>query len=183
MAPRRSRGRARSDDDLVRLEAAFARCEQRLGRYLVQMVADRALAEDLLQDTFHDALRARSRLGTVESVEAWLFGIARNRALRALRSSRRFRRAFDRLTQQTRPAVSDDPDVLSLLDLLERHLSAEDRALVLLFYLHGFGASELAAMTGRSYASVRKRLSRARLALLTAVRDGGLRPEDAERRG
>jgi len=36
----------------------------------VQMVTDRSLAEDLLQDTFHDAFRARHRLGSVRNPEA-----------------------------------------------------------------------------------------------------------------
>jgi DNA-directed RNA polymerase specialized sigma24 family protein len=36
----------------VAAEALFARCERPVGRFLVQMVGDRSLAEDLLQDTF-----------------------------------------------------------------------------------------------------------------------------------
>ena len=52
----------------------------------------------------------------------------------------------------------------------QRHLSAEDRTLVVLRYLHGFSAEELAPMSGRSPEAVRQRLSRARRAL---VRAGG----------
>jgi DNA-directed RNA polymerase specialized sigma24 family protein len=40
------------------VEALFRAHSQELGRYLVAMVRDRSLAELLLQDTFHDALRA-----------------------------------------------------------------------------------------------------------------------------
>ena len=37
--------------------SVFAANERRLGQFLVQMVRDRALAEDLLQDTFVAALQ------------------------------------------------------------------------------------------------------------------------------
>src|ERR1700740_2761737 len=73
------------------VEALFHTCETRLGRFLAQMVGNRALAEDLLQDSFYEAFRCRDQLGEVESPEAWLFGIARNRALVALRRHRRLR--------------------------------------------------------------------------------------------
>ena len=57
-------------EDTPAFEELFARCERRLGRFLAQMVRDRQLAEDLLQDTFHDAFRDRGRLATVENDEA-----------------------------------------------------------------------------------------------------------------
>jgi DNA-directed RNA polymerase specialized sigma24 family protein len=44
------------------VEELFSLHERRLGKFLAQMVSDRSLAEDLLQDTFQDAFRAR-RLG------------------------------------------------------------------------------------------------------------------------
>jgi RNA polymerase sigma-70 factor (ECF subfamily) len=75
-------------EDTRAFEELFARCERRLGRFLAQIVRDRQLAEDLLQDTFHDAFRDRFQLASVENEEAWLYGIARNRALNALRGSR-----------------------------------------------------------------------------------------------
>jgi DNA-directed RNA polymerase specialized sigma24 family protein len=56
------------------------------------------LAEDLLQDSFHDALRSAAQLAEVRNPEAWLFGIARHRALRALRRRRRFGGVLGRLS-------------------------------------------------------------------------------------
>jgi DNA-directed RNA polymerase specialized sigma24 family protein len=44
----------------------------------VAMVRDRSLAEDLLQDTFHDVLRARAQLSSIDNERAWLYGIARH---------------------------------------------------------------------------------------------------------
>jgi RNA polymerase sigma-70 factor, ECF subfamily len=150
------------------VEESFLSCERRLGKYLVQMVGDRTLAEDLLQDTFHDAFRARAHFSEVRNPEAWLFGIARHLALASLRRRRRFERVFDRLTRRV-DAELFDRDVLQLRDLLERHLVPEDRSLLLLRYLHGFGAIELAEMTGLTPAAVRQRLSRARATLVAAA--------------
>jgi RNA polymerase sigma-70 factor (ECF subfamily) len=150
----------------------FAECEQRLGRYLAQMVRDRALAEDLLQDTFIVALRSGPDLPLVTNPEAWLFGIARHRALDALRKRRRFQSTIDRLA--ARRQLSDEPEaILALRDLLERTLSPEDRSLVLLRYLHDFDATELAGMTGMTADAIRQRLSRARRKLLVASGQGG----------
>jgi RNA polymerase sigma-70 factor (ECF subfamily) len=149
------------------VEELFVVCQRRVGRYLAQLVEDRALAEDLLQDSFHDALRSRAQLPGVRNQEAWLFGIARNRALQALRRRRRFARVLRRLGE--RPiAMVDDTEIVAVRDLLARHLSPEDRALVLLRYLHDFDSGELAVMTGLTPEAVRQRLSRARARLIAA---------------
>jgi RNA polymerase sigma-70 factor (ECF subfamily) len=151
------------------VEELFHACEVRLGRFLAQMVGDRALAEDLLQDSFTEAFRCRDQLGEIENREAWLFGIARNRALAALRRRRRFRAAFERLVPRSEPSERDDLELLALRDLLERTLAPDDRALLILRYLHGFDAAELAAMTGRTPEAVRQRLARARARVILAA--------------
>jgi RNA polymerase sigma-70 factor (ECF subfamily) len=155
------------------VEEWFSAYESELGKYLVQFVRDRALAEDLLQETFHDAYRASRALPDIHNPRAWLFGIARNHALRALRRQRRLDRAIARLVLRNEPPAEIGSEAASILNLLERTLAPEDRALVLLRHLHGFDASELAEMTGRSPAAVRQRLSRARNRLLEAATERG----------
>lgn len=150
------------------VESLFREHAAELGRYLVGMVRDRALAEDLLQDTFHDALRARRQLPGIENERAWLYGIGRHRALQALRGRRRLRGALLRLAGREATHEGDD-EVVALLDLLARELSPELRALVLLRHVHGFQAAELAAMSGSSPEAVRQRLARARTRLLAAI--------------
>ena len=148
------------------IERLFEQHERRLGQFLVHVVRDRALAEDLLQETFLAAWRARDDLGEVRNAEAWLFGIARHRALRALRGASRMRRALER-AGSARETFDEGPALaVDTLALLHRVLGPEDRALVVLRYVHGFEAPELAQMTGRSPAAIRKRLERARTALL-----------------
>jgi len=169
-------------EDTPAFEELFARCERRLGRFLVQMVRDRQLAEDLLQDTFHDAFHDRDRLATVENDEAWLYGIARNRALNALRRRRRLGVALERLVHRANRPETEDHELLALHDLLERHLSGEERALLILRYLHGFSAPELAAMSGKTPEAIRQRVARAKKKLIAASRDARAAFEKEEER-
>lgn len=162
-----------SDAETKEVEELFSTAGVRVGRFLAQLVRDRAVAEDLLQETFEDALRHRAALASVENPEAWLFGIARHRALASLRRHRRLLRALERLGQRARrQAPAEDPEVLAVRDLLERYLKPEDRVLLVLRYVHGYDAGELGAITGLSPEAVRQRLSRARARLIRASGEG-----------
>jgi RNA polymerase sigma-70 factor, ECF subfamily len=150
-------------DDLVE------RHRRDVGLYLVQSVGDRALAEDLLQDTFAAAYRDRARLREVENGRAWLYGIARNRALDANRRRRRYRSALDSLRLVRRTAAADPSEAAAVRDLLARHLDEDERALLILRYLHGFDSSELARVFATTPEAIRQRLSRARRRLCEAA--------------
>lgn len=150
------------------VEALFLANERRLSRFLVQMVNDRALAEDLLQETFLAAYRASDQLDQVDDPAAWLFGIARHRALTALRSTRRMHRAVERLWSRPTPAQPDEP-AGPVMETIARVLRPDDRSLVILRYVHDFDATQLAQLTGRSPAAIRKRLERACRALAREI--------------
>jgi RNA polymerase sigma-70 factor (ECF subfamily) len=166
VAGRLRRGADTADTSGVLLEQLFTEHERQLGKYLVQMVRDRELAEDLLQDVFHQALLDRDAVAEASSPVAWLFGIARNKALAALRRRRRFWHARQRLARRSDNESASEHELVAVSELLERRLTPEDRALVLLRYLHGFTAVELGEMTGSSAAAIRQRLARARARLL-----------------
>lgn len=76
--------------DTSALDALYDRYAGVIFALLVRIVADRAIAEDLLQEVF---LRAWQRAGTYRDargrVAAWLFGIAHNLAVDELRRQRR----------------------------------------------------------------------------------------------
>jgi RNA polymerase sigma-70 factor, ECF subfamily len=160
-----------SSDLAVLLQAS----EQALGRFLAQVMRDRFLAEDVLQETLLIAFERRVELASVENPRAWLFGVARNRALLAMRGVRRARAALDRLGRASNSTV-DPADAVTVRDVLARVLSPDDRMLVVLRYVHGFSAGDLATMTGRSEDAVRQRLSRARRRLLAAFENADTSP-------
>jgi RNA polymerase sigma factor (sigma-70 family) len=145
------------------LQAAWQTGEGRIGRLLAQLVEERADAEDLLQETWAAAFRDRRRLVGHPAPEAWLLTIARHRALAHLRRARRGRLAWLRLGRE-QPA--DDRDaVLDARRLLAR-LPADDRVLLVLRFVHGYSAEELAAIYTITPEAARKRISRARGRLL-----------------
>jgi RNA polymerase sigma-70 factor, ECF subfamily len=153
-------------------EAVVGDLEIPLGRFLAQMLTQRALAEDVLQETFCIAWRARAKMPAPKAERrAWMYRIARNEALHALRKQRRGRRALEALTAD---AVDDRQQLetsLAMRDLLAQTLRATDRSLFPLRYVHGFSSRELAEMTGLQPAAVRKRLERSARTLSIALND------------
>jgi RNA polymerase sigma-70 factor, ECF subfamily len=154
----------------IDVETLLETSEHALGQFLVQVMRDRALAEDVLQETLLVAVERRAELASFENPRAWLFGVARNRALHALRRGRRARAALERLASR-RDDQRDAAEAVAVRDLLVRTLSPEDRVLVVLRHVHGFTSGELAEITGASEPAIRQRLSRARRRLLEKLED------------
>jgi len=73
--------------DKLAMQALFARHRTGTYRWLLRMVHDEALAEDLLSDVFLDVWRQANRFEGRSSVSTWLMSIARFKA----RSARRRR--------------------------------------------------------------------------------------------
>jgi RNA polymerase sigma-70 factor (ECF subfamily) len=152
-------------------------------------------AEDLVQETLLAAWRGLDRFEARASLRTWLYRIATNRCLNALRGKARRppevpASALERpgLTPRSEPArLQPYPDVL-LEDFPDRgpgpearyqaresielafiaamqHLPARQRAAVLLRDVLGFTAAEVAEMLDSSEASVKGALQRARATL------------------
>ena len=134
----------------------------RLYRYLLSLTGRAAIAEDLLQDTFVQALRDMARFPEPPRSEAaWLFRIATNRARDHFR-----RRQWVPLPLGL--AKADPSDHVAERELMRqalRRLPPETAAMLLLRDVEGFTPLEIAEMVGQNYEAVRKRLARARVAL------------------
>jgi RNA polymerase sigma-70 factor (ECF subfamily) len=164
--------RAGTDLSAQEFEAVVEQLERPLGLFVAQMIRSRGLAEDVLQETFLVAWRERARMpAPAEERRAWLYGVARNKALHALRKGRR----ADGSLRSTDPFEDasvgrQEPNEATVMrDLLERELSPSDRSLFVLRYVHGFSAQDLADVSGLRPATVRKRLERASTRLRTAL--------------
>jgi len=142
-----------------------------LFRYLLRMVGDRPLAEDLLQDTFAAAYTHRHTFRGPGSVKAWLFTIARNGARNALRDGSRTVTDGEALSRALAalPADARGPeDELLRLELrteilaaLQR-LPAARREAAVLRDIEGLSYAEIAAISGSSEGAVRVQVHRAR---------------------
>jgi len=145
--------------------------ERPIGSFLAQMTSDRSLAADLMQETFLVAWREHSRMPLDPAEQrAWLYGVARNRALGALRRERRGAHALRRLIARSPPAGPQhgNDEAIAMRDLLVRTLPPAERSLFVLRYVHGFDGPELAELTGISPDALRKRLQRASKRLAAA---------------
>ena len=63
----------------------FARHQLKIYHFVLRIVRDAALAEDVVSETFIDVWRHADRYAGRSSVSTWLIGIARHRALTAAR--------------------------------------------------------------------------------------------------
>src|SRR5262249_12574049 len=74
--------------DRLAMRSLFARHRVPVYRWLLRIVRDASLAEDLLSETFLEAWRQAERFEARSSVATWLLAIARHRAISALRRRR-----------------------------------------------------------------------------------------------
>jgi RNA polymerase sigma-70 factor (ECF subfamily) len=156
-------------------EAAFAelveRYQARLRYYLRKMLRDVPGAEDALQDVWLSVFRAVWRLADVGAFRAWLYRIARDRALRELRKRRPAYRpieeadTIDERLDATPFTTEDVEHIHAALD----ELAAEHREVLVLRYVEDMSYEEIARVAGCKVGTVRSRLHYAKRALRGAL--------------
>ncbi|AZC14314.1 sigma-70 family RNA polymerase sigma factor [Microbacterium sp. ABRD28] len=137
---------------------AFAENGGALLGYAVNALRDRPLAEDCVQETFLRAWRSRDRFDAAKATErTWLFAIARNVIVDALRARARLPRIGDDAELETRMADAIDP--LERLRIIEglAALSDAHRTVVVAVHVEGRSYQELADATGIPVATWRTR--------------------------
>jgi RNA polymerase sigma-70 factor (ECF subfamily) len=184
-----ARARAGDDDAFRELTDPYRR---ELQLHIYRIVGSTQDAEDLLQETLLAAWRGLEQFEARASVRAWLYRIATNRSLDALRASRR-RPEGQRTMQMPEPTrwsepiwLEPYPDVLlegipdeapgpearyetkeaiALAFIVGlQHLPPQQRAVLVLRDVLGYRAAEVAEMLETSEASVNSLLRRARAA-------------------
>ena len=140
--------------------------------FLVYRTGDRALAEDLLADTFERALRSRKRFNRRRgSPKTWLYAIALN----LLRDHARRSAAADRALERTGPAagaVAAPDDAVEHRDVIQRALavlSPEEREAIALRFGAELTVPEIAEALGEPLTTVEGRVYRALRKLRTEL--------------
>jgi RNA polymerase sigma-70 factor (ECF subfamily) len=140
-------------------------------RYCRVALGDAALADDIHQQVFIEALRDLPRFAGRSTVRTWLFGIARHRVLDGAKRRRRARAhledagasiAVDRPDPHPAPGEQIDESRL-LATLIECVQELEDpaRTSVLLRYQQGLSYEEMAEISGESPGTLQARVARA----------------------
>jgi RNA polymerase sigma-70 factor, ECF subfamily len=164
-------------------EPAFRRFyDEALGRvygYLVNRCqGDRALAEDLTQAAFGEAIRNRAAFDGRSDPVTWMIGIARHKLVDHFRELEREERRQMRLVV-AELTLDRDADVWHAIDERERlldglgRLTAMQRAVLILHYADGLPVREVAAVLGRSESATESLLTRGREALRAAYEEAG----------
>ncbi len=157
------------DSEAFRL--IFERYSRPVISFIFDMVNDRALAEELTQETFVRAFRAIRTMRRETKFSTWLFGIARNVARESLRARARAINHIDLADKSVLDLSDHKPvpveGVLSkeLNDVIRRSLAEldEDKRLVFtLKVLHQCSYEEIAEITGFTLAKLKTDLHRAR---------------------
>src|SRR5829696_4860441 len=185
-----ARARAGDEDAFRELTDPYRR---ELQQHVYRIVGSAQDAEDLLQETLLAAWRGLEAFEERASVRAWLYRIATNRSLDALRASRRRPEDLHRMTEVPEPTrraepiwLEPYPDVLlegipdeapgpaaryetreaiALAFIVGlQHLPPQQRAVLVLRDVLGLRAGEVAEMLDTTATSVNSLLRRARAA-------------------
>jgi RNA polymerase sigma-70 factor, ECF subfamily len=171
-------GRIATGDRLA-MQVLFARHHVRVFRFVLRLVRDESVAEDLISEVFLDVWRQAGRFEGRSQVSTWLLAIARFKALSALR-----RRPDEELDEETAEAIedpSDDPEVAldkkdksaAIRKCLEK-LSAEHREIIDLVYYHEKSVEEVAKIVGIPENTVKTRMFYARKRLAELLKAAGI---------
>lgn len=149
-----------------RFERLYAEHAQQLFGFLVYRTGDRALAEDLVAETFERALRARVRFDARRGREkTWLYAIALNLLRDHARKDAAERRALARVESAVDPNPVTTPvatmdERLALRRALDR-LTPLEREAVSLRYGADLALAEIARLADVPVSTVEGRVYRA----------------------
>lgn len=159
--------------ELQRFEANLRQFQQAMFAYLGRLGLSQAEAEDVAQETFLRAWRARRQFDSNKGAySTWLFRIARNVALNTLEHQRKtvvFSDAETVMRASTDARASDSTEQRDrdrAVSVALAGLSVDDRDVLSLAYISGLSTEQAANVCGCRVGTFRTRLSRARERLL-----------------
>lgn len=136
------------------------------------------LAEDVIQDTFIEALKHWSKNGIPENTAGWLYQVARNKALNVLKRSKyQHQYVADAMTlttevNESKPFIEnisiEDEQLKMMFVCCHPSISVEAQMAIILKTLCGFSVDEIATAFLNKKETISKRLTRARVAIRKA---------------
>jgi RNA polymerase sigma-70 factor (ECF subfamily) len=165
--------------DRLAMQVLFARHHVRVYRFVLRLVSNPTLAEDLISEVFLDVWRQAGKFEARSAASTWLLAIARFKALSALR-----RKPEEELDEEAAGAIedpADDPEVSvqkkdkgEILRKCLTALSSEHREIIDLVYYHEKSVEEVAAIVGIPEATVKTRMFYARKKMSELLKAAGV---------
>jgi len=160
--------------DRTALAELYTRYQAPLFRYLVQLIGDHGLAEEVLQDTLVAVWRSAAGFEGRSTVQTWLIGIARRQAHNTLR--RRSLPLADESELDVVSASEPEPESAALASAEREELAAAIRCLapvhrevLVLAFVNGLSYREMATTLGVPEGTIKSRLNNAKRALRTLL--------------
>jgi RNA polymerase sigma-70 factor (ECF subfamily) len=160
-------------DDMVAFETLYDRLHSRLFGFILRLVKETPLAEDILQETFLRVFRERKRYRKTARFSTYLFAIARNLCLDALKTWERkhvvpdqedhVKRAAD--LSKTASKILEDIEISQIVQHAIRALPEDQREVLLLSKYSGLSYNEIAQIVGSTPDAVKQRVYRAMVTL------------------
>lgn len=167
---------AKGDRAAVRL--LFMRHHARIYRFVARQTGSEMMADDVANEVFLELWRQAPAFEGRSEVSTWLLGIARFKALSALR-----RRKEEWIDDEDAAAIADEadtPEVAAMKEdkgtALRRMVDAlpeEHRAVIDLAYYHGQSVAEIGEVLSIPVATVKTRMFYARKKLGEALKAAG----------
>jgi RNA polymerase sigma factor (sigma-70 family) len=149
-----------------------------LRRYARSMVRNRAVADDLVQDTLERAIARWHQRKIDGDARAWLFTILHNLAISQMRQTKRrgFHDDIDDADEGVMATRATQEDSLAYGDLMKavQRLPEDQRSVLLLISVEDLSYAETAAVLSIPLGTVMSRLSRAREKLLALMETGAV---------
>ena len=165
--------------DRSAMEALFARYRVRVFKFVLRLVRNEAIAEELNSDVFVDIWRQAGTFEGRAAVSTWIFSIARFKALNALQ--RRTEDELDEAKAETIKDDADDPEIAlakkdkaAVLRQCLDALSSEHREIVNLVYYQHKSVEEVSGIVGIPEATVKTRMFYARKKLSELLTERGI---------
>ncbi len=146
-------------------EELVTRWQMRIWRHAYHMIGQEDAAWDVVQNTWVGIIKRISRLRDVASFPRWAFRIASNKCADWVRREQERRRGPEAPAQEREHRVEEGlrrnvayENLTAALELLP----AQQRALLSLRHVEGFGTAEIAEVLGIPEGTVKPRLHNAR---------------------
>jgi len=163
-------------------EKLYAAYQTRLFRYLLRMVGDTGTAEELTNDTMISAWKAAGNFKGQSKASTWLFAIARNKALNAMRGQQPV--MVDVETAVAVAAPTDSPEKTASRGSLQaamkqalNELSADHREVMELTFYQELSYQEIAEIMQCPLSTVKTRMFYAKKKLQEVLEQRGLSGE------
>ena len=160
------------------MHVLYARHNVRVYRFILRIVGDTSVAEDLVSQVFLDVWRTAGQFEGRSQVSTWMLAIARFKALTALRNRRHEDLDQEEVLQiadtgDTPETAMDRSQTSSALRLAIAKLSPAHREIIDLVYYHEKSVEEVGQIIGIPQATVKTRMFYARKHLGELLKEAG----------